>query len=202
MVEKLKKAIPVVLVALFLFYWHYCIPPVLFQYNNSTHIYLLAQLIYGKDIEQHFFRDAIKRQPEFYSTLKSYPPGTVSLVEVPYHPDGYYIYAYQLLHHQKVSMGFVNGLCAGDRWGEVPLATTNVKFNNFVYLADIDQLSAKKVDFVVFHKNLNNEVSVAVEHQHLDLSKCIEQYHKWFGRPYFEDSFITVFRTNRQEFKE
>ncbi len=197
-VKKLKKAIPVVFIALFLFYWHFCIPSVMFQYNNSTQIYLLGQLLYGEDVGQHLFRDVIRRKPEFYLALKSYAPGTVSLVEVPYHPDGYYIYAYQLLHHQKVSMGFVDGLCASDRWGEIPPGTKNVSFHNFVYLADVNQLLTKKVDFVVFHKNLQDEVSVTVEHQHLDLSKCIEQYQRWFGEPYFQDADITVFRVHRQ----
>ncbi len=158
-------------------------------------MYLLGQFRFGGNFEKLIFQKIIKSRPYFYSTLKSYPPGTISLVEAPYSPDNNYIYAYQLLHHQKVSMGFVNGLCGADRWGEIPVSTTNVNFANFVHLANFEELSAKKIDFVVFHKNLHNEFSFVPENQHLDLSKCIEQCQKWFGQPYFEDNVITVFAT-------
>ena len=199
--SKFKKAIPTALIAFLFFYGYYCIPLELLKYNNSEQIFLLGQLAYGKDFEKDIFQKVIKSRPDFYSRLNSYAPGTVSVVEVPYHPDGYYIYAYQLLHHQKVTMGFVNGLCSGDRWGEVPVSTNNTAFSNFVHLANLKELSDRKVDFVVFHKNLHNEVSVVLEHRHLDLSKCIEQYQEWFGNPYFEDDMITVFSTQLKNWR-
>lgn len=187
-INTLKKSKAFVLPVIFAAYWYHCTPSVFFQYNNATNFYIYAQLFTGKEFYNYIFEhhlveaESLENLPAFYKEMGSYPPGTFTIVEAPYHYDGLLTFSYQLTHRQKLLMGFVNGLCSKSRRGEVPVSFANIDFNHFIAIKNKNELVDKNVDFVIFHKNTG-----------LNVSKCIETYQHWFGDPYFEDRDIIVF---------
>lgn len=175
------------------------VPSSVFPYSNATNLLLLGNIIHGKDFQDIALSKMLKRVPEFYKRLAAFPSNTLTIVESPYHLNGYHIFIYQLVHHQNVLMGFINGLCSENRLDEVPHYFKNIKFDNFILLREPSLLDKRNVDFVVFHKRLINETKEKPEHLHQDVSLCIEQYRTWFGVPEFEDRDIIVFSVKQQK---
>lgn len=170
------------------------IPSMRYYPNNAMSLSLFSHIVFGSDYRQIQMK-FIKRIPEFYRYLATYPPASMTIVEVPYHYAGDHIPFYQAIHRQNMKMGFINGLCSENRQGEIPISAKNIDFSNYVFLRRIDCVRNKGIHYVVFHKCLEDEITWVPEYHHLDVSACIEEYKKTFGEPMFEDRDIIVFST-------
>lgn len=169
------------------------IPSSIFGYSNMANNLILAQMILGETYKDHVFSKLIKKVPGFYRKIAANPPGSLRIVEVPYHYNGYHFYFYQLIHRQRVTMGFINGLCAQRRQGEIPLSIKNARLDGFTYLNDPDALKKKEIDYVVFHKHMKNEINYKAEYKDVNLDGCISKFRSWFGEPSYEDNNLIVF---------
>jgi hypothetical protein len=169
------------------------IPSAVFGNGRVAHIELFSRFMWGEKYERTIFEKLVKRVPYFYERLSMLKPGSVSIVEAPFHWERVHLLAYQMLHRQNVFMGSVVGLCGERDPSLVDLRGKNVHFKKFVFLEDRAELKRKGIDFAVFHKNLQGEVTYKFNYPDPDVSKCIEQYQIWYGRPVFEDRDIVVF---------
>jgi len=179
----------------FLLFCNGPIPSMRFQPNNAMELSLFSYMLFGRDYR--YCLKYLKRIPDFYKQLGIHPPGSLNIVEVPFHINGYHIPFYQIIHRQNFKYGFINGLCSGNREGEIPIDRTDVHFSNFVFLKNFNLLRDYGAHYVIFHKYLEDEVVYTPEHKHQDVFGCIEQYQREFGSPVFEDRDIEVFLINK-----
>ena len=129
----------------------------------------------------------------FYFELSQFPPGSRLIVEAPCEYNWHFFPYYQKVHRQRMMIGFVAD--AGPvRHGELPLGEDRVRFLNGVHVLDHGEIARRKVDYVVFHKRITEEMPGAPFHRPpIDVSHWIRHYQRFYGPPIFEDFFITVF---------
>lgn len=183
------------------------LPSIALPVNNSGHAFMFSYWLLGKDYRDVIFSRVIKRIPEFYLTVAGEPAGSRTIMEVPYHESAYYLHHYQLVHRQKVIMGVSNGINGELLCGYRPWPSDNVRFSSIIDPMDRDLVREKGIDFVVFHKNMPNELHDGFIHRgatyklvgSLDVSSCIARYHEWYGPPFFEDGDIVVFSARAGE---
>lgn len=130
------------------------------------------------------------RVPRFYSRLGEAATGSLTIAEAPWRYEWHYdrLPFFQRVHGQRVLIGFVNGLCSGPRFGEIPLGRSGFAFANFVQLADEDDVRRKGVDYVIFHRERWDERDDAV-----NVDECIERFHDRYGEPVYSGRHITAF---------
>ena len=161
------------------FFWGGPVPAVSYKPNNGISLTLLAHALTGRQYQR-----ILKDIPDFYKYLSGLPPGSVTLVEAPFPWQANHLLLYQEVHGQKVIMGAAKEYMAAMGKG-LHLQTAIVAEN-------IDSLRAKKVDFLVFHKNLQNEVSIILPggpSKTLNLARL----QTILGRPVYEDHDVAVF---------
>jgi len=157
--------------------------------NNAISLMMLLHALKGKG-----YHSILKRVPEFYKSLAVHPPESLTIVETPFNWQGDHLPLYQKIHQQHILMGFPGRLCGESSEDQISKVRQVANFNTIVDLSNINLLLDEGVNFVVFHKSLEKEVRVPLPDYHpRDMSKCIERYHAWFGRPFFEDQDIIVF---------
>jgi hypothetical protein len=152
---------------------------------------------YGFDYLKYLFTYRPPVTPQFYEKLRGTPPGKYLLVEAPWnfgwHSFGYY----QSLHGQRVAIGFVDTNIDNCRPGELPLGNRNFAFRNFIHVSDHARLMAEKVKYVIFHKQLLQELPNPFGDKPVDVSNRIKHYTALYGPPVYEDTLITVFNVLR-----
>ncbi|MBF0486717.1 MAG: hypothetical protein HQK98_01020 [Nitrospirae bacterium] len=140
-----------------------------------------------------------KSMPQFYYDLQKIDKDSITIVEAPwyysYQSNVIYVY-YQQLHRQRVVIGFVGADLL--HFGEFPF-NKRARFRNFVNLSDYQDLKRRKVKYVVFHKNLINEVtSIYSNAEAVDMAHWIKYYRLIFGNPVHTDDNIVVFDVSLQ----
>ncbi|MBC8466763.1 MAG: hypothetical protein H8D55_02880 [Deltaproteobacteria bacterium] len=156
--------------------------------NNATSLMMLVYALKGEK-----YHSILKRVPEFYKNIAIHPPASLTIVEAPFIWQANHIPLYQKIHRQHILMGLANGLCGKK---EAILTSKHIaNLSSIVDLNSIDELFDEGVNFVVFHKWLQNEVRVTLPayRSQQDMSNCIERYRTRLGAPLFEDEDITVF---------
>jgi len=132
----------------------------------------------------------------FYRDLGRQPAASLRIVEAPwYYQWGLNPYPiYQRVHRQRVAIGFVRE--ESFPIGEAGPFDPRFRLHNSVHVQDMNGLCARKIDRVVFHKDLEAELG-----QHLDLNfvkelpPLVAQYQQAYGPPIFEDASLIVFDT-------
>ncbi|MBF0518141.1 MAG: glycosyltransferase family 39 protein [Nitrospirae bacterium] len=138
---------------------------------------------------------------KFYYDLASFPKGSITILEVPWYYEWSYntkYTNYQRIHGQYVMIGFVGALFKWTRSGELPVLKKLIAFRHFYHVSMYKSLPSK-VKYVVFHKDLKNEIGYPVEY--VDVTPWIKTYTDLFGKPVYEDSMIIVFDVLRDKFK-
>ena len=182
---RLKKwtgaAIPVAFCAAF--FWGGPVPAVSYQPNNGMSLTFLAHALTGTQYQR-----ILKDIPSFYKYLSKMPPDSVTLVEAPFPWQGNHLLLYQEVHGQKVIMGVTREYMAAMGKG--------LHLQTAVVAEDLDSLRARKVDFLVFHKNLQNEVTIVLPGSP-STTWNLERLQTIFGHPVYEDHAIAVFDVSR-----
>ena len=134
------------------------------------------------------YQRILKDIPSFYKNLSKMPPDSVTLVEAPFPWQGNHLLLYQEVHGQKVIMGVTREYMAAMGKG--------LHLQTAVVAEDLHSLRARKVDFLVFHKNLQNEVTIVLPGSP-STTWNLERLQTIFGHPVYEDRDIAVFDTSR-----
>ncbi|MBF0463718.1 MAG: glycosyltransferase family 39 protein [Nitrospirae bacterium] len=174
--------------ALFVFF--YPLKNIYYFPNNWTN-HPKFQAYYGDTNPEYSLHP--EKIPKFYYQLATLPKGNITILEVPW----YYEWScntnytnYQFIHGQYVMIGFVGGLYAWTRSGELPVLKKGIAFRHFYHVSLYKSLPSK-IKYVVFHKNLQKETGYPVEY--IDVTPWIKTYTDVFGKPVYEDSLIVVF---------
>ncbi|WP_420265735.1 hypothetical protein [Candidatus Magnetominusculus dajiuhuensis] len=166
---------------------------------NSFTNHLLFQHDYNPD-NKYSRKLCPKSMPQFYYDLQKIDRDSITIVESPwyysYQSNVIYVY-YQQLHRQRVVIGFVGTDLL--HFGEFPF-NKRARFRNFVHLSDYQDLKRRKVKYVVFHKNLINEVTSTYSNaEAVDMAHWIKYYKLIFGDPVYTDDNIVVFDVQHKD---
>lgn len=161
---------------------------------------------YNYHIKENFNINKISAETisPFYSMLRDLPKEKILVVETPW--DFPWIYApyvyYQRIHRQTMGIGFVKEICDYGPPGEFSKKYHGLYFKYFFHLSSPDLLVARKVKYLIIHKDLKKEMQnngMFIQPWKTfssDITPLIEFYKKEFGRPFFEDKDIVVFETS------
>lgn len=163
--------------------------------NNATALTMLLQALEGRKYDR-----ILKHVSEFYQTLGAHPPASLIIVEAPFVWQANHLPLYQEIHRQNMLMGFMEGLCPNKEGKQRWMAQQIKDLHTIVDLSDRGALLATGADFVVFHKDLQNEIRVPLKAYTLrrNITDCIKQYRRWFGKPIFVDEDIVVFEVPKR----
>lgn len=135
-----------------------------------------------------------KRLPDFYRRLAAQPPGSLLIVEAPWH----YAWAenpyphLQAVHRQRMQVGFVATRDRFQRAGEWPDSDSRIRFRNALHVADAAELRERRVRYVIFHRHLLDELP-GRRAASVDVEPWIRQYTRDYGAPVYDDAEIAVF---------
>jgi hypothetical protein len=137
--------------------------------------------------------------PSFYRELGKLPPRSKVIIEAPWRFESIFnrLPVFQEIHHQRVEIGMVGGLCPPGASLEQPRFFRN-KFRHFIDLSRPAGELRRAGDYVVFHRTLDM-ANMTERWQTYDgkglppVGECIERFRKTFGDPVFEDETVTVF---------
>jgi len=133
----------------------------------------------------------------FYAELARRPPGSVTIVEAPWHFFWHSLAWTQRLHRQHVVVGFVDRGTATVRGGEVPRDRAGIRLRNALHVGDEQALRARGVDYVVFHRDVATEMRVPFPVAPLGIDAWLDEYRHTYGEPVYEDGAVTVFALKR-----
>jgi len=158
--------------------------------NNATSLMMLVHALKGKK-----YHSILKRVPEFYQRIAVHPPASLTIVESPFIWQANHLPFYQEIHRQHILMGWTNGLCGAKGKVAMSISKHIPNLHSIIDLNSFDGLFDKGVNFVVFHKWLQNEITATLDayRSQQDMSDCIQRYRTRFGAPFFEDEDIIVF---------
>jgi len=136
--------------------------------------------------------------PPFYTALRKLPPGSVTLLEAPWHYDyrANPLPFYQLYHRQHTAIAFVGEVNGRNRDSEWPLDRIKSRFRHFERLGSPQFNRRVRAGYLVIHKDWraeqprNADVIGAGE----DMTRVIAYCRAQFGPPGYEDALLAVFR--------
>ncbi len=156
-----------------------------FHYNWDRNLYTQAM--------QDWYRSE-----SFYEEIAAnHDRGETVIVEAPWYLESYFnpINLQQNVHHQRVQIGFINGVCAGPLYGELTIGQPDMKFRNFVYLQDLLD-GTSTADYLVLRHRGMPDITREIE---MDFDKCAQAVRAKFGDPWRESEFALVFRITQRD---
>jgi hypothetical protein len=146
--------------------------------------------------------------PPFYGLLAK-ESGARPVVEYPMMIGDHFnpLYYYQHFHRRPVIVGYTtdmtlaSGLAPGNIYGNTYIDQVlslirdpaQIKFRNLISMDDLPAMRARKVEYIILHKRFEAQLpEVALPPP--DLERLWNQYRKAFGKPFYEDAHIAVFR--------
>ncbi len=166
----------------------------LLRHPNSQTQHLVNYIDFRPDQNPYLPQFEAMPLSPFWASLAGRSPGSVRIAAAPFYFESYDWDAprWERLSRQTVVPGYLTGLCAGSRGGEMP-RDPRYRFANAVHLADDDDLDAKDIDFVAWQKPYILSVGGHSETIGADTTSCESVLRAKFGLPAFEDSHIIVF---------
>ena len=164
----------------------------IYFYPNPFTNYAAYQIDY--DLDEMLKRIRPPQLPSFYERISTLENGRITLLEAPWHyNDNIYPY-YQWRHRQHMVIGFVGDPDGPYRLGEAPVKDYRFRFRNALHVSEFGRIEKRGVDFVVFHRQLEDERKSDIPVIHADVGEWIELYRGRYGEPEYEDEFLSVFR--------
>ena len=164
--------------------------------NNWTN-HLLYQANYAATFPYNFARSVygLQNVPPVYATLVREARAGDVLVEAPWyaasHTSPYALF--QRTHHLPFLAGFVTDAAAPLPQGELRPGDLRFRFANFVHVGQFEELAARHVRFVAFHRD---RPRLQFDEHFVDpaaVEPWIARYRERFGAPLFEDASLVVF---------
>lgn len=184
----------------------------IYYFPNAWTNHGLFQYSYGRPFPASYEPLKTGRIPEFYHALGERQPGSLSIVEVPWRFEWHFnpYPLYQKVHRQHMKVGFVGEELSP---GEIPMDSAlsggKTDFANMVHVGDEAKLKELRIDYVVFHTQLEEAwrdgwmnhfytafVAGEWERTRRRVLHWMERYEARCGAPIYKDEDITVFRVS------
>jgi hypothetical protein len=126
--------------------------------------------------------------PSFYASLASRPPGSVTLVEMPWRLESALnrFARYQQVHRQIVHVGLVTPLCGQYDFGEYPETLRGMQMREMVHLSALLRGDIGDADYLVVHHHPPGSPWP-------DMQRCLPLIAAKFGEPVYRDDEISVY---------
>ena len=138
--------------------------------------------------------------PAFYRQLAKLPPGSVTLIEMPwlieshYNPQSHY----QDVHRQIIRIGLTTPTCGVRDYADYPEERRGMKMRELVHLSSILRGDATGADYLVIHaKPKRGETAADPGAEWPDISSCLPLVEKRLGAPIYRDDQVVVYRLSR-----
>jgi hypothetical protein len=99
------------------------------------------------------------------------------------------------VHRQWTKVGFVRppeDNPGQPMFNEIPPPSAN-GFRNFVHVGDPDQLTRHRIDYVIFHRDLDAELPNRQPRPRPSVAEWIARYREMYGPPVYRDALIVAF---------
>jgi hypothetical protein len=136
--------------------------------------------------------------PQFYRRLSELEPGSITVVEAPWHYNwGYDPFPfYQAVHRQSVVIGGIgNNTLRSSRRGEA-IPGSGLDLEHAVHVGDAAGLQRRGIRFVIFHKSLATEFPLHGVPR-VDAAAWVVRYRQQYGAPIYDDDALVVFEIGR-----
>ena len=112
--------------------------------------------------------------PAFYRELAKLPPGSVTLIEMPWRLESHYNpqSLYQDVHRQLVKIGLVTPLCGEYDFGDYPDSRTGMKMRELVHVGSVLRGDADGADYLVVHTTRPRSVATDPGASWPDVTRC------------------------------
>ena len=179
------------------------IPRTYYHPNNWTN-HMIFQANYNKAENAYVKYLKPKQIPGFYYKLGSLKANSITIVEAPwrYEWQANELPFYQMIHKQKTLIGFVNDLCADEKFRllEIPKESKGMNFKNYVFLSDYEKVISKGVEYIIFHKTMRGDKFSDTDGTPIDVLKCKTKIAENFGEPVLEEQDIIVYQIKKTVF--
>lgn len=131
----------------------------------------------------------------FYADIaKANPAGDAVVVEAPWHLESHWnpLLLYQAVHGQRVMVGFIGGVCAGNLYGELRQDASGMAFANFTTLQNVIN-GQVNVDYLI----LRRQGIPGSREIPMDFEKCESFVRSALGEPWRSTETAQVFRIAR-----
>ncbi len=138
--------------------------------------------------------------PEFYRQLAQSPPGSLTLIEMPWRLESHFNphVWYQALHRQNVMIGLVTPTCGTWNFGEYPEAESGMRLANMAHLSALLRGKTYGADYLVVRRE-PWRMPTDIEFEWPDVARCLPAIEAALGPPVFRDDRIVVFKLERKE---
>ena len=136
-----------------------------------------------------------RRFPPVYREIAQVAAPEDAVLEAPWYPYWHCnpFPFFQKLHRRRMLIGFVTPPGEELRPGELRPRDPRLRFRNFAHVADFETLRREGVRFVVFHRDLEAEMTHVMDVPSTDVERWIARYRASVGPPWRDDGEICVF---------
>jgi hypothetical protein len=133
--------------------------------------------------------------PEFYRSLAQQPPGSLTLIEMPWRLESHFNPQplYQAVHRQIVKIGLVTPVCGVRDYGEYPATVRALRLHEFAHLSSILDGKSYGADYLVMHLAPWNPPPKDPNYEWPDITACLAMIETGLGAPIYRDAQILVF---------
>lgn len=169
--------------------------PAILYYPNQFFGHLRFQYDYDPAKNPYVTRVPQEPVPAFYRELALQPPGSVTLIEMPWRLESNFNPQpwYQEVHRQWIRIGLVTSVCGTRTFGEYPETAAGLVMRNFVHLSAILRGETFGADYLVVHlRPWKTPPDAEVEWP--DMRACLPLITERLGAPLRADDDIVVYR--------
>ena len=172
--------------------------PVLF-YPNGNSLHLLYAFDFRPERNPVIAHMAAIPLSPWWATLAARPRASLAIAVAPFPTEsaGWDAPRWQRLSQQRILSAFLTPLCASPRANEVP-DDARFAFRNAVHLANVAELAARGVDYVVWQKPYRYVARGLDVPVGADVAACGAAFAPRFGAPEYEDDGLAVYRVSRR----
>jgi hypothetical protein len=161
--------------------------------GSQMNLSMIAFLIYGSDWENVVTGRLFSGKREPYRRLEGLDPGSLTILEIPYKANDYYLPTRQLTHRQKVLYGVTDGFCSNADALDLRRPLEMLSLTKTVAVRNPADLAARDLDLVILHRDISSETTSRPEFGPYDLGRCVDLFRRHFGAPVHDKDGLVVF---------
>lgn len=161
--------------------------------GSQMNLYYVAYFLFGPNWQEVVAREFPVAEREPYPKLASLSPRALTILEVPYKADDYFLPTRQLIHHQNVMYGVTDGFCSSVGPLDLRGALSMLRLQRTIAIGAPADIAGRSLDLVILHRDLASEVSYRPEFEPYDLEQCIDSFRRDLGAPILDEKGVVVF---------
>ncbi|MDR0771110.1 MAG: hypothetical protein LBE75_07925 [Burkholderiales bacterium] len=161
--------------------------------SSSLGLFSLFDFRPEKNIVPKQMRGLLHPSP-FWSQHAVWPVASkrISVAPFSFESDKWPAPVWEISSNQRVIPAFLNGFCNNDRLGELlDPSDRRFRFRNAVFLADVQMLRDRRVDWIVWRKDSPGQKA---GWDTTDMAACETKWRTVFGAPDYEDDFLMAYQ--------